>query len=50
MVTGTCPWCEEDELLEWADGQEAEASFTCSECGTSIALVDETVAAFDHAA
>ncbi len=50
MVTVTCPWCEEDDLIAWADAQEAEASFTCAECGTSIAFVDEPAIALDLAA
>lgn len=41
MVTFTCPWCEEDSPLELTLLVEPGASFTCAECGTTVALVDE---------
>ena len=44
MVLMTCPWCEEDALLALRELQEAEASFTCPECGTTVAFVEEPVA------
>ena len=50
MVTVTCPWCDEDELLALVELQETGTSFTCDECGTSIAFVDEPAVGFDLAA
>jgi transcription elongation factor Elf1 len=41
MVTLTCPWCDETSLLAFTELTECEASFTCAECGTSVAFVDE---------
>lgn len=41
MVTITCPWCEEDGLVLFAELEARDASFTCAECGTSVELVDE---------
>ena len=50
MVTVTCPWCDEEEMLALAELQASEASFDCAECGTSIAFVDEPTVVFDLAA
>jgi predicted RNA-binding Zn-ribbon protein involved in translation (DUF1610 family) len=41
MVTITCPWCQEAEAVRSADVAEPEASFTCQDCGTSVAFVAE---------
>ena len=50
MVTISCPWCHEDESFALSDDDEAEASFTCPDCGTSVVFVEETTAALDLAA
>ncbi len=50
MVTITCPWCAEDGTLEWADLAALETTFTCSECGTAVRLVDEVTPALEVAA
>ena len=50
MVTITCPWCDEGELLAMAELQEAEAAFTCADCGTSVAFVEEPSPTLDMAA
>jgi len=41
MVTITCPWCEADEPLTFAVLEQPEALFTCTDCGTTVAFVDE---------
>jgi uncharacterized Zn finger protein len=43
LVTITCPWCEEESPLELARLAEPDASFTCAECGTTVAFVEEPV-------
>jgi len=43
MVTIDCPWCEEAALLLFPQPEEPEASFTCSDCGTTIDWVEEPV-------
>jgi hypothetical protein len=41
-VTITCPWCEEDDAMLFADFADPEtASMCCAACGTSVALVEE---------
>jgi hypothetical protein len=50
MVTVTCPWCEEDALLAFANLEEPEAAFTCTDCGTTVAFVEEPAAPLDLAA
>ncbi len=50
MVTITCPWCTEDELMELADLAAAEAGFTCPDCGTSVSYADESPIVSDAAA
>ena len=50
MVVFTCPWCEDDGLLAFAELEESETSFTCAECGTTVAFVDEPNVALDLAA
>ena len=50
MVTITCPWCEEDELFAWLALAQPEATFTCSECGTSVSFEDEVDPALELAA
>jgi len=44
MVTITCPWCEEEALLPFPELGEAEVSFTCADCGTTVAFVEEPIA------
>jgi hypothetical protein len=44
MVTLECPWCEEASLLPFPLPDEAEASFDCRECGTTIDWAVEPVA------
>ena len=41
MVALSCPWCEEPSLLAFLDLSDAEAAFTCPDCGTSVEFVDE---------
>jgi len=41
MATITCPWCEEEVLPVFVELDEAEVSFTCADCGTSVAYVEE---------
>lgn len=50
MVKVTCPWCEEDALLAYAEFEEPEAAFTCADCGTTVAFVEEPATAFELAA
>lgn len=50
MVTITCPWCTEDGSMELVRIQEPEATFTCADCGTTVALVEEPAKALDAAA
>jgi len=50
MVTLTCPWCDEEEVLSFAALDEAEATFTCPDCGTSVRIVDAPAAELDLAA
>jgi hypothetical protein len=50
MVTITCSWCEEDEVLSLADFADSEASFTCLTCGTAVALVEDAPAFLELAA
>jgi len=50
MLTITCPWCEQDEPLELGTFDEADASFVCADCGTSVTFVDETAVVLDIAA
>ena len=41
MVSIPCPWCDELELLSLAEVQDPQTPFTCSSCGTSVAVVEE---------
>ncbi len=50
MVTMSCPWCEEDALLTLPEVEEPVATFTCADCGTTVAFVEETPVDFDLAA
>ena len=50
MVAISCPWCEEDVLLAMASLEEEQASFTCPDCGTSVAFVEEPTMPMDVAA
>ena len=50
MATITCPWCEEDQAVAFAMLDEPQASFTCAECGTSVAFVVEPPKPLDLAA
>jgi len=50
MVAITCPWCEEDARLALAEVQDAEASFSCAECGTRVDFVEEPPVPLDLAA
>ena len=50
MVTITCPWCEEEALLAFAELRAAEISFSCAECGTSVSFVDEPAMPLELAA
>jgi endogenous inhibitor of DNA gyrase (YacG/DUF329 family) len=44
MVTLECPWCEEAAPVPFPLPDEPEASFSCAECGTTVAWADEPVA------
>jgi predicted RNA-binding Zn-ribbon protein involved in translation (DUF1610 family) len=44
MVSFDCPWCEEPAALPLPLADEAEASFTCPDCGTAVDWADEPVA------
>jgi len=44
MLTITCPWCQEETAVEPADIAEPATCFTCSDCGTTVAFVDEPAA------
>ena len=50
MVTITCPWCEQQEQVQFDIMDGAETSFTCPECGTSVEFVEEPMIALDPAA
>jgi uncharacterized Zn finger protein len=51
MVTITCPWCAEDGSVELVRIPEPQATFTCSDCGTTLAFVEEaTIAELELAA
>jgi|GEM_PF-6189568 len=50
MVMITCPWCTESTPLTLVEAEEVEAPFTCADCGTSIAFVEEPSAPLDLAA
>lgn len=50
MVTIACPWCEAEQPFTLLAVQESEVPFTCSECGTTVLLVDEPAVALDLAA
>lgn len=50
MVTISCPWCDEDELFAWLALADPDATFTCSDCGTSIEFDDAAMAELDIAA
>lgn len=50
MVTISCPWCDEDESLALAKLQEAEAAFTCADCGTQVTFVEEPTTRLELAA
>ena len=41
MVELNCPWCEEQALLAYLELTASDASFTCTDCGTSVELVEE---------
>jgi hypothetical protein len=41
MLTITCPWCDEPEQLPPAEIMDPGRPFTCSACGTSVAIVEE---------
>lgn len=41
MLTIPCPWCDELEQLPLADITDPGLPFTCSSCGTSVAIVEE---------
>jgi transcription elongation factor Elf1 len=43
MLTITCPWCDELEQLPLADITDADPLFVCSACGTSVAIVEESM-------
>ena len=44
VITIDCPWCQETAQLPFPLPEEADASFTCRDCGTTIAWADEPVA------
>ncbi len=50
MITITCPWCEEHELLALEALTDQEPLFACPDCGTTVALVDEAPAVLERAA
>ena len=50
MVDITCPWCEQDALMPMAELEDPEASFTCADCGTSVAFVEDPSPTLDLAA
>ncbi len=50
MITITCPWCEEDELLALGALTAQRALFVCPDCGTTVALVEEAPALLEPAA
>lgn len=41
MVTIDCPWCEEAAQLPFPLADEAAATFSCTDCGTSIEWAEE---------
>ena len=50
MVTLTCPWCDEEEILSFAALEEPDTTFSCPDCGTSVRLVDAPSVDLDLAA
>jgi uncharacterized Zn finger protein len=50
MVAFACPWCEDESTLLFAVLDEPESTFECTECGTSVAIVDEAATALGLAA
>lgn len=50
MVNISCPWCEEDQPLSLTELAAREMSFTCPECGTTVAIATELESALDPAA
>ena len=49
MVTVACPWCEDDGLFALAEIDELETGFTCADCGTAVAIVEDPALAVDPA-
>lgn len=43
MIGIDCPWCEETASLPFPLPEDVAASFTCSDCGTTIEWADEPV-------
>ena len=51
MATIACPWCESDQPVSVAIFAEGtEEPFTCTDCGTTVLLVDEQTPALALAA
>jgi hypothetical protein len=42
MILMTCPWCEDVQLVEFA---QFTVEFRCDSCGTTAELADESVPA-----
>ncbi len=43
MVSIECPWCQDTALVPFPLPEETEASFTCTDCGTTVEWAEEPV-------